>query len=313
MFAPRILVHLGASDIPEQFKKLSLEWVIRAVEVGYKAARSGAKVEDIVAETVSVLEDCPVSDAGFGSVFNAVGKHQMDAGLMTGDKRYGAMVSIHNVQNPIKAAKLMLNDQKFSILCGEGAMNFIRQKGIPLLPDEKFETEYNRFIQDHFAKHHDPLDLFVTPDEKELPEHGTVGCVARDVYGEIAAGTSTGGTPFSPMGRVGDSPFPGCGVWADDNDACCSCTGYGEKILVEMLAAKAAQKAVNMPAMDACKEAIQQFARSPRSVAGIIMIAKKTGNYGLFHNTQHMPFAYVNDDGSITSGLSINDLPSKIL
>ncbi|OHT01945.1 Family T2, asparaginase-like threonine peptidase [Tritrichomonas foetus] len=322
MYQPKILVHLGASEVPEQFQAKSLEWVRKAVEKGYEVAKTGASAEDIVAATVSVLEDCPVSDAGFGSVYNADGGHQMDAGIMTGDKKYGAIVSIHGVQNPIRVARLMVDDPKFSILCGEGAMEFVKKNNIPILPDSEFATEYNRYYQEMFAGHGDPLDLFVTPDtvnnedgqnidhddNPELPEHGTVGCVARDIHGRIAAGTSTGGTPFAPRGRVGDSPFPGCGVWADDNDGCASCTGYGESILVEMLAAKSAQRVTKMPAMIAAREAIRAFAKTPRSVAGVIMIAKATGEYGLFHNTVHMPFAFLNEDGTITSGLSVGEL-----
>lgn len=299
MFSPKILVHLGASEVPEEFQQDSLLWVRKAVQHGYEVAKTGAKAEDIVSETVSILENSPVSDAGFGAVFNADNDHQMDAGIMTGDKRYGAIVSIHGVQNPIKVARLMVDDTKYSILAGEGAMEFVEKNNIPVLPKEDFTTEYNTYIQKRST---DPLDLFVTP------EHGTVGCVVRDIYGNIAAGTSTGGTPLAPKGRVGDSPFPGCGVWADDADACCSCTGYGESILVELLAARTAERSTRMSAMDAARESIRAFAKTPKSVAGVIMITKDKGEYGLFHNTVHMPFAFLNEDGSITSGLSVDEL-----
>lgn len=304
MFQPRILVHLGASDIPPQFREESLEWVRKAVAHGAEVARTGAPAEDIVAATITVLEDCPVSDAGFGSVFNAKGSHQMDAGIMTGDHRYGAILSLHGVQNPIMVARRMVDDPRFSILSGEGAMELVKEMGVPILPDDAFETRYNRFIQDQFADHGDPLDLFVKPP----PDHGTVGCVARDIHGHIAAGTSTGGTPFAPSGRVGDSPFPGCGVYANDSEGCCSCTGYGEAILVELLGAKTAERLPKMPPMQAAKEAINAFAKSPRHVGGVICLKKETGEYGLFHNTEHMPFAMLMDDGSIFSGLSVSEL-----
>ena len=303
MMQPRILVHLGASDVPEQFRAESVEWVRKAVQRGAEVARQGAKAEDIVAATVSVLEDSPVSDAGFGSVFNAEGGHQMDAGIMTGDLKYGAILSVHGIRNPIQLARKMVDDPRFSILSGEGAMKFAEKEGVEILPNEKFETPYNRYIQDEFSGHGDPLDLFVQP-----PDHGTVGCVCMDVYGNIAAGTSTGGTPFAPLGRVGDSPFPGCGVYANDAEGCCSCTGYGEAILVERLGAKTAERLPKMPAMIACKEAIKQFAKSPRHVGGVICIKKENGEYGLFHNTEHMPFAFLNEDGTITSGLSVSEL-----
>lgn len=303
MQQPRILVHLGASDVPEQFREASVEWVRKAVQLGTQIARQGAKAEDIVAATVSILEDSPVSDAGFGSVFNDEGGHQMDAGIMTGNLQYGAILSVHGIRNPIQLARKMVDDPRFSILCGKGAMKFAKQQGFEILPDEKFETVYNRFIQDEYSGHCDPLDLFVQP-----PDHGTVGCVCMDIYGNIAAGTSTGGTPFAPLGRVGDSPFPGCGVYANDAQGCCSCTGYGEAILVERLGAKTAERLPKMPAMTACKEAIKLFAKSPRHVGGVICIKKENGEYGLFHNTMHMPFAFLNEDGTIEAHLAMNEL-----
>ena len=104
---PRILVHLGASDVPEQFREASLEWVRKAVARGAEVANQGAKAEDIVAATVSVLEDSPVSDAGFGAVYNAEGGHQMDAGIMTGDLKNGAILSLHGIRNPIQVARKM--------------------------------------------------------------------------------------------------------------------------------------------------------------------------------------------------------------
>lgn len=311
MLQPRILVHLGASEVPKQFWAESLEYVRLAVKHGSEVAHKGGKAEDIVSETVSVLEDCPVSDAGRGSVFNGRGHHQMDAGIMTGDKRYGAILSIHNVRNPIQVARLMADDPKFSILCGQGAMDFIDAKGIEKIPDDFFETDYNKYIQNEYGAHGDPLDLFVNPFDG--PEHGTVGCVVRDVYGNIAAGTSTGGTPFAPLGRVGDSPFPGCGVWADNDTGCVSCTGYGEKILPALLGARAADNLKTLPAMEAAKKAIKDFETVPRAVGGLIMISRKYGEYGIFHNTEHMPYAFLDDNGEITSGMTVNELKNKKL
>ena len=221
MLTPRIIVHLGASKIPHQFQAESVEWCRRAVEKGFSVAQKGAKAVDIVMETVSILENSPVSDAGFGSVFNAKGSFQMDAGIMTGDKKYGAVISVHNIQNPIRAARILVDDPKFSILCGQGAMDFVRSHNIPFCPDSSFVTKYNTYIKERSK---DPVDLFVQENSQQENDHGTVGCVALDSYGKIAAGTSTGGIPGAPIGRVGDSPIPGSGVWADDSDGGCSCT-----------------------------------------------------------------------------------------
>jgi isoaspartyl peptidase/L-asparaginase-like protein (Ntn-hydrolase superfamily) len=280
---------------------VALKGAREAVEIGARLASNGASAEDVVAAAIAVLEDCPVTDAGFGSFFNAAGEHQMDAGLMTGDKRYGAVCSVHSIRNPIKAARLMVDDRNFSILVGEGAMDFIRSKKFELCPAEDFKKSYNVWVQKHFNG--DPFGPFAT-----FPEHGTVGCVVRDTEGRIAAGTSTGGIPFAPKGRVGDSPFPGCGVWADNADACCSCTGYGEAILTELLAAQTARRSQTMGAMEAAEASIRAFAKHPKAVAGVIMVVKETGEYGLYHNTTHMPFGMLNDDGTITVGLKVTDL-----
>ena len=304
MLTPKIIVHLGASKVPQQFQAESIEWCRKAVQAGFLVAQKGGKAEDIVTESVSILENSPVSDAGFGSVFHAKGGIQMDAGIMTGDKKYGAVLSIHNVQNPIKAARILLDDPKFSILCGKGAMEFIKSQNIPLCPDSSFITKFNTYVQEHFQD----LNRRIQENSNNEFDHGTVGCVALDSFGNIAAGTSTGGTYGAPFGRVADSSIPGCGVWADDSEGACSCTGYGERILVENLASKASARLTIMSSMDAAKESIKAFAKTPKSLGGIIIISKKTGEYGFFHNTPHMPCAYLNNDGSITSLLSMNDL-----
>jgi isoaspartyl peptidase/L-asparaginase-like protein (Ntn-hydrolase superfamily) len=184
-------------------------------------------------------------------------------------------------------------------------MDFVRDQGFELFPPEQFNTEYNELVKQQFeGNSHGPF---------APPEHGTVGCVAIDIYGRIAAGTSTGGTPFAPKGRVGDSPFPGCGVWADDDDAGCSCTGYGEMILTQLLAANAARKGVEFGAMKGAQEAIRRFARFPQSLGGVIMIMKKTREYGLCHNTDHMPFALLNSDGTVLAGLSFDEKKNCVL
>jgi isoaspartyl peptidase/L-asparaginase-like protein (Ntn-hydrolase superfamily) len=302
MFKPRILVHLGASNLPSQFHTEAIDWCARAVKVGAALAQSGAHAEDIVAQTICILENSPASDAGFGAFYNALGEHQMDAGMMTGDKKYGAIVSVHSIQNPIMAARLMVDDPNYSILVGEGAMDFVRDHNFEMFPPERFKTEYNMLVKEQFEGN--SLGPFAS---YEPPEHGTVGCVVRDIHGRIAAGTSTGGTPFAPKGRVGDSPFPGCGVWADDRNGCASCTGYGEAILTELLAFQAAKKGAKLGAMRGAKEAIHAFARGPQSLGGVIMIVKSTGEYGLYHNTDHMPFAMLKDDGSIHAAISLAD------
>lgn len=187
-----------------------------------------------------------------------------------------------------------------NFLSGEGAMRFIK-KHFTLIEDSLFINPYSKYVKDHFEK---PIDMFNLKNK-----FGTVGCVARDIFGNIAAGTSTGGVPNSEPGRVGDSCIAGAGVYANDKSGGVSCTGCGEEFLMYNLGIRTSMLLKKMKPMKATKFAIRNFQKkSEKCLGGVITISNQTGEYGLFHNTEYMPFALLNENGTITNGLSLKDL-----
>jgi beta-aspartyl-peptidase (threonine type) len=228
MFA--LAIHGGAGTIArasltpadEQQYRAALE---AALTTGYDLLRDGAAALDAVEAAVRSLEDCPLFNAGRGAVFTHDGHHEMDAALMSGhNKMAGAVTGVRQVQNPIRAARLVMEHTEHVLLGYPGADELAREHGLPLQPVEYFFTQ-KRFdqLQDAIASGKMQLDHAADPNWKK----GTVGAVARDQHGHLAAATSTGGMTNKRYSRIGDTPLIGAGTWADERCAI-SCTGNGE-------------------------------------------------------------------------------------
>jgi L-asparaginase / beta-aspartyl-peptidase len=228
MFA--LAIHGGAGTIAraslssadEQLYRAALE---AALTTGYDVLRAGAAALDAVEAAVRSLEDCPLFNAGRGAVFTHDGHHEMDAALMSGhNKLAGAVAGVRQVQNPIRAARLVMEHTEHVLLAYPGADELAREHGLPLQPVEYFFTQ-KRFdqLQDAIASGKMQLDHAADPNWKK----GTVGAVARDQHGHLAAATSTGGMTNKRYSRIGDTPLIGAGTWADARCAI-SCTGNGE-------------------------------------------------------------------------------------
>ncbi|MBU6122081.1 isoaspartyl peptidase/L-asparaginase family protein [Hymenobacter siberiensis] len=228
MFA--LAIHGGAGTIAraslspadEQLYRAALE---AALSTGYELLREGAAALDAVEAAVRSLEDCPLFNAGRGAVFTHDGHHEMDAALMSGhNKLAGAVAGVRQVQNPIRAARLVMEHTEHVLLSYPGADELAREHGLPLQPVEYFFTQ-KRFdqLQDAIASGKMQLDHAADPNWKK----GTVGAVARDQHGHLAAATSTGGMTNKRYSRIGDTPLIGAGTWADARCAI-SCTGNGE-------------------------------------------------------------------------------------
>lgn len=228
MFA--LAIHGGAGTIAraslspadEQQYRAALE---AALSTGYDLLRDGAAALDAVEAAVRSLEDCPLFNAGRGAVFTHDGHHEMDAALMSGhNKLAGAVAGVRQVQNPIRAARLVMEHTEHVLLAYPGADELAREHGLPLQPVEYFFTQ-KRFdqLQDAIASGKMQLDHTADPNWKK----GTVGAVARDQHGHLAAATSTGGMTNKRYSRIGDTPLIGAGTWADVRCAI-SCTGNGE-------------------------------------------------------------------------------------
>ena len=203
------------------------ETLERAVRAGYEILATGGASLDAVTRSITILEDSPHFNAARGAVFNAEGKNELDASIMGGsDLNAGAVAAVHNVRNPVLLARKVMTDSVHVMLMGAGAEQFARDHGIAFEDDDYFFTEY-RWQQLQKAKAKDNGEttfLSETPDQW----FSTVGAVALDSQGNLAAGTSTGGMTNKRWGRVGDSPIIGAGTYADNQSCAVSATGHGE-------------------------------------------------------------------------------------
>ena len=225
---PVIVIHGGAGVIakemtPEKDKAVRAE-LASALHAGYDALKAGASSLDAVAKAIVVMEDSPLFNAGKGAVFNHDGRNELDASIMDGaTRRAGAIANVHRIKNPILLARAVMEKSPHVMLIDDGAEQFAESIGMPLVDPKYFYTE-ERWQQLQQALKEEQEH---TADPAKTPHHGTVGAVALDAKGNLAAGTSTGGMTNKRFGRVGDSPIIGAGTYADVRCAV-SATGWGE-------------------------------------------------------------------------------------
>lgn len=237
MSAFSIAIHGGAgtilqSDMTPELEALYLNGLSQAVEAGFSVLSKGGSATDAVIAATVLLEDNELFNAGKGSVFTKKGGHEMDASIMDGgDLSAGAIAGVKNIRNPIVLAKEVMLNSEHVFLAGIGANDFAHSRNVQTEPDEYFFSQfrYNQWLQvrdgDSFALDHNIKHADATVQNKKF---GTVGAVACDKHGNIAAATSTGGMTNKAFGRVGDTPVIGAGTYADNNTCAISCTGHGE-------------------------------------------------------------------------------------
>ncbi len=200
-----------------------------AIISGEKILSAGGSSLDAVEAAIRSLEDHPLFNAGRGAVFTNDEKNEMDASIMEGKTLMaGAVTGVKNIKNPISLAKTVMQESEHVFLSGLGAMEFAEKMKLEFAPDEYFfvEQRYNQLLQ---AKETDSITMDHNDSKSTGKDKtGTVGCVALDVHGNLAAGTSTGGMTNKKFGRVGDSPMIGAGTYANNNSCAISCTGHGE-------------------------------------------------------------------------------------
>ena len=292
---PAIIVHGGAWRIPAEEHQAHQQGCYRAALAGYEVLSRGGTALDAVETAVIILEDDPTFDAGIGSHLNQAGVVQLDAGMMDGATlQVGAVAAVERLKNPIRVARRLLASEH-NMFVGGGAEEWASQAGIPLItpselivPREKQRYDYHRQVG--------PPNL---SGEFQRPD-GTVGAVAIDRNGNLGAGTSTGGTLFKPAGRVGDSPLPGCGYYADNQSAAVSATGHGEAIIRIQLARTAADLAARLAEQAPAEglfsvpgeAAIHILGERVAGRGGLIMI-DRAGRVGFAHNTPHLARAYM--------------------
>ena len=226
---PTIVVHGGAGTIaPDRLTPNTRDAIVKglrtALEAGQRVLVRNGPALDAVIAAVSALEDDENFNAGRGAVFTAAAGHEMDAAVMDGaTRRVGAIAGILGPRNPVQAARLVMERSGHAFLAGPGALDFLRAEGVPLEPEHYFYTEdRRRALDESLAKSGAETDDF--------NRHGTVGAVALDASGNLAAATSTGGMTGKRPGRIGDTPVIGAGTWADQHCAM-SATGHGESFI----------------------------------------------------------------------------------
>lgn len=240
-----LLVHGGAWDIPDEALEAHRDGLRQALARGAALLQSGAPALEVVAGVVAVMEGHGAFDAGCGSVLTRDGTVELDAGLMEGTTlAYAAVACVRRIAHPVSLAYRLLQhgEGQVRVLVGEGAERFAEAQGLPLIDNARLvcAREQQRYQQLQTASRYHVSHAFLAAEDR-LP-HGTVGCVARDRQGQLAAATSTGGTPYRPAGRVGDTPLPGCGFYADTH-AAASATGWGEAIAAVLLCGRAVDEA----------------------------------------------------------------------
>jgi beta-aspartyl-peptidase (threonine type) len=311
---PILLVHGGAWAIPDSDVDAHTFGVRSALLAGYALLERGATAVDAVEAAVAVLEDDEAFDAGRGSFLTRDGKVQLDAllmdGGMTGIMRAGGVACVERLRNPIHAARLVLEKSPHVYFVGRDAENFAAEHGMQLIDNTELVLDRERerlALAQHNERAGLPDQTFsgVQETDKEAPgvatydpsSHDTVGAVALDAGGNLAAATSTGGTLNKVPGRVGDSSLIGCGCYADNLSAAVSLTGWGEPIMKLVLGKWAVDRVLAGDAPDAAAEAaIAYLFRRLGGHGGIILLGPD-GRYGLAHNTPRMAWGVCNRRG----------------
>lgn len=300
---PLLAVHGGAWSVPDNLSAASMDGVKEAAMSGYKLLEAGFSAVETVEAVVSKLEDNPIFDAGTGSALNVLGEVEMDAMIMDGSTlNSGAVACVQNIANPIQLAKHVMEKTEHVLIVGNGANAFAEEMGIPKIPADKLVTED---AKKYWQKYHDfkatTGDLFHA--SKYTHGHETVGCVARDKFGNVACGTSTGGIPAQRQGRVGDSPIIGAGGYADNKIGAVSTTGHGEAIAKVCLAKYIITQMENGFSEElAIKKGLEHMFARLQSCGGAIVL-NKSGSAAAHFTTERMSWAW-RDDHSLHYGLN---------
>ena len=300
-----LVVHGGAGTIDPakltpELEKQYHAGLKRALDAGYRILNSGGTSLDAVEAAVAVMEDDPLFNAGRGAVFTSDGHNEMDASIMDGSNRKaGAVASVRGIKNPIKAARRVMEKTSHVMLVGDGAVQFARDQGLEFADSAYFATpkrweELQRTKEEEKKKgEYGSLDFPHT-------HLGTVGAVAIDKQGNLAAATSTGGLTNKRWGRVGDSPIIGAGTYADNETCAVSCTGRGE-IFIRASAAhevSVLMKYRDMKVGPAAKHVIQdEVTKLGGEGTGGLIAMDRSGNFAMEFNTRGMYRGFVGDDG----------------
>jgi beta-aspartyl-peptidase (threonine type) len=321
---PTLLVHGGAWAIPAAAKEAHEAGVRNALEAGHAILSRGGSAIDAVEAAVIVLENDPTFDAGRGSFLTSDGRVQLDALLMDGGRmKAGGVACVERLRNPIQAARLVLEKSPHVYFVGTGAEQFAQSHGMALIDNAELVLDRERerlalakareaagledltFSGVHLRDDKESQTAFPNSDlSPGFGSHDTVGAVALDGRGNLAAATSTGGTLNKTPGRVGDSSLIGCGCYADNLSAAVSLTGWGEPIMKLVLGKWATDRVADGTAPEiAAREAISYLYNRLGGHGGIILLGPD-GRFGFAHNTPAMAWGLATP-GGLQTGLSV--------
>lgn len=307
-----IIIHGGAgtilkknmTDEKEAAYKAKLE---EAIKVGHTILKNGGTSQEAVIKTIQVMEESPLFNAGKGAVFTNAGTNELDASFMDGKTlNAGAVAGVKDVKSPIELAVKVMTDSEHVMLSGEGASTFAKEKGLEIVDPSYFYTErrfksLQRIIDREKTQldHDDKTAVFYDSDIKNA-KFGTVGCVALDKNGNIAAGTSTGGMTNKRWGRIGDAPIIGSGTYANNNTCGVSSTGWGEYFIRSQIAYDiSAQMEYQQKSLkEATTDVIQNKLTKLGGTGGVVAL-DKNGNMSFEFNTAGMYRASMNDKGDL--------------
>ena len=301
---PAIVIHGGSGTITKSALTEAREAAIRAalkasVQAGYQALLDGASSADAVTTAINIMEDSPLFNAGKGAVFNTAGKHEMDASIMEGTGlNAGAVASVSHIKNPINLALKVMTESEHVMLMGDGAEEFARQQGFEMMDQAYFNTDF-RWQQLQRIKTQEAARKTVSIEDQQDRRFSTVGAVALDRHGDLAAGTSTGGTSNKRWGRVGDSPIIGAGTYA--NNSCgVSSTGHGEYFIRYVVAYNICQRVeLGIPLAEAANTVINDVMVKAGGEGGAIAM-DRAGNIAMPFNSEGMYRASIDTDGQMS-------------
>lgn len=303
---PVIALHAGAGTIRREDMTAEKEVAYRAglqaaLEAGRDVLVGGGTAMDAVTATVMSLEDNPLFNAGRGSVFTSDRTHEMDAAVMSGvDRSCGAITGICGPRNPVLAARAVMETTEHVLLAGDGARRFTEASGLAMMEPTYFNTEARlAALEKELALR----SAGNADDGDEARKHGTVGAVALDTHGNLAAATSTGGMTAKMPGRVGDSPVIGAGTWADNRTCAISATGHGEYFIRYAVAHEVDAR------MRLCRESLEQASATVIAEVGEIggsgglVAVDAAGNVAMPLNCSGMYRAWMGRDGVIHTAI----------
>uniref|UniRef100_A0A1L8EGM0 Putative isoaspartyl peptidase/l-asparaginase ga20639 isoform x1 n=1 Tax=Haematobia irritans TaxID=7368 RepID=A0A1L8EGM0_HAEIR len=301
---PTLLVHGGAGDVSDESIPLKKSGVKLAARIGYETLKNTGSTLEAVQQAVQALEANEQFNAGYGSVLTWEGNVEMDAAIMDGSSLNAGCVSLaKDILHPIALARSVMEKTRHRYLAGDGAMAFAVEEGFELLPEGALVTEKSQKALEDYknslnVSYVSMKDYSIREiGDKVFGSPGTVGAVAIDAYGNVAAATSTGGITGKLPGRIGDSPILGGGTYADNDTGSVSATGHGETIMRYNVASRilALIEHHGLTAQEATVQVLEQMTQRFNQTAGVISIDGK-GNLGIYFTSRRMSWAYQRGD-----------------